>query len=153
MGVKGLNQIIRKLAPGVVTPYDSLAALPFRRLAIDTNLLLNKLHFSRPNLGFGAFPRHLNYDLYYFCRLLDRFGFEPIFVFDGVGRVPQKMREVQRRIAQRKLQMERMLAEEERGRRLERVATLSARLSDRTSETSSWQHTTYSVTPPSDAPL
>lgn len=103
MGVKGLHQVIKQYAPGAVTSYPSVAALPHRRLAIDTNLLLNKLNFSRPPLEPGVLPRHLNHDLYHLCKLLERWGVEPIFAFDGVGRVPQKTKEVQRRVAQSRL--------------------------------------------------
>lgn len=110
------------------------------------------LHFSRLLLEPAARPRHLNHDLYYFCRLLDRGGFEPIFVFDGVGRVPQKMKEVERRIAQRELEMERMIAEEQRGHQLQRAATLSSLLSNRFLEATSWYPSTYPLTPPPVVP-
>ncbi|ORY92972.1 PIN domain-like protein [Leucosporidium creatinivorum] len=148
MGVKNLSHIIKKLAPSSVTPYPSLSALPLRRLAIDTNLLLNKLHFSRPAPELGRPSRHLNHDLYCFLKMLERGGFESIMVFDGAGRVPQKEKELKLRSERRMLQVERMIAEQERGRRLQQVAALSAVRSAGAPETNRWQPTTYSLSPP-----
>lgn len=122
MGVRDLGKIVKKYAPNAVTRYPSLAAFRGRRFAIDANLLTTKFHFGTPELQDPERELHRHArSWYYFLRALEREDIQPIVVFDGETRVPEKEKENARRWKARVEQEARGRAEGSRGDRLRQL--------------------------------
>ncbi|GAA5824125.1 hypothetical protein JCM11251_001530 [Rhodosporidiobolus azoricus] len=133
MGVRDLTSVVKKLAPGCITPVASLRSFAGRRFAIDANLLSTKFFFVRakdrdaPSFGSTRqeeeeeIRRHLARSWYYFLLALRKEGIRPIVVFDGQSRVKEKEKENERRRKARELQRLRGKAEGLRGGRLREI--------------------------------
>ncbi|GAA5943339.1 uncharacterized protein JCM15063_000770 [Sporobolomyces koalae] len=124
MGVKDLLPTLRKLVPRALEPLESLSRLPPRtKFALDANLLTTRFHLAAStttdptNLSESAAIK----SWYTFLRDLERRGIEAVVVFDGRGRKREKLKEVERRRQERRLQRARGQAE---SNRLERLRTL-----------------------------
>ncbi|UZJ56389.1 hypothetical protein CBS101457_005709 [Exobasidium rhododendri] len=120
-GIKGIFPLIKKHAPGCITPLATLDALPkSTRLAIDATLLIQRLHFaddahpSRHILGFHRLIRQMR-----------EASLIPIMVFDNFSkgaRLKAKGRENEKRRLKRSTLTLRADIERLRGKRLEALA-------------------------------
>ncbi|KAG0371414.1 hypothetical protein BC939DRAFT_139791 [Gamsiella multidivaricata] len=93
MGVKGLTALLKRMAPNSVT-LQHISNYKGKTLAIDVSCFLNRFIY-----GLDPHPARVQRGVYRLCMYLHLNGINPIFVFDGEGRIIEKHRETLKRAA------------------------------------------------------